>query len=131
MKAMLIAALCVIACGGKKVDKAVDDYLNRDLATVRAKIVAARDAYGKIAADDIDQPGKRRYLEFNLGDVAAPFLAQALAEAKAVTPPPPAVPFHDYTISVLSDEAPLIAEMAAAVAASDAEKFKAAHARMM
>lgn len=131
MRAMLIAAFCIIACGGKKVDKAVDEYLNRDLATVRAKIVAAREAYGKVAAADIDQPGKRPYLAFNLGDVAAPFLAQALAEAKAIKPPPPAVPFHDYTISVLSEEAPLIAEMAAAVSVADAETFKAAHARMM
>ncbi len=132
MRALLIAACLLIACGGKKqVDKAVDDYLNRDLATVRAKIVAAREAYGQIKADDIDQPGRRAYLAFNLGEVAAPFLAQAFAETKAITPPPPAVPFHDYTISVLGDEAPLIAEMAAAISPPDPDKFKAAHARMM
>jgi hypothetical protein len=129
----LFIALCVLVACGKKVEKdaAVDQYINHDFQTAHAKILAAREAYAQIRADDIDQAGKREYLTFQLRDVATLFLTQALTEAKALKPPPAAAAFHDYTVSVLGDETAIIGDMATAAAAPDVERFKAAHARMM
>jgi hypothetical protein len=130
MRALLLAVCCVVACG-KPADTAVDQYINKDFALAHAKILAARKAYAQVSAADIDEPGKVAYLQFRLAVVAAPFLAQALDEAKKLTPPPAAKPFHDYTIEILTAEAPVIAQMAAALSPVDAAAFKAAHARMM
>jgi hypothetical protein len=130
MRVLLLAAWFVVACGAST-DTAVDTYINKDFAPTHAKIIAARQAYADVNANDIDEPGKLGYLRFRVAQVAAPFLAQALEESKKVTPPPGAKTFHDFTISVLTDEAPVLAQMAAALSPVDATAFKAAHARMM
>lgn len=122
---------CVIGCSGQKTDKAVDDYINKDFAPAHAKIVAAREAYYRIAAADIDRPGKLEQLRFNLRDVAAPFLAQALEETKLLTPPAGAKDFHDDTLSTLRAEHAAISELAAALDPPNPDAFKAAHAKMM
>jgi hypothetical protein len=130
MRTLVLAVCFVVACGGSP-DKAVDQYINKDFAPTHAKILAARQAYGAINAADIDEPGKLAYLQFRLAQIAAPFLAQALEESTKITPPAAAKTFHDYTISVLTDEAPVLAKMAAALSPVDAAAFKAAHAQMM
>lgn len=128
---VMVALACVIGCSGPKTDKAVDDYINKDFAPAHAKIVAAREAYYRIAAADIDQPGKLEHLRFNLRDVAAPFLAEALDATKLLTPPAGAKDFHDHTLSTLRAEHAVISELAAALDPPNPDAFKAAHARMM
>lgn len=128
---VVVGCLWVIACSGQKSDKAVDDYVNKDFAEAHAKIVAAREAYYRIAAADIDQPGKLEHLRFHLRDVAEPFLAQALDEAKRLTPPAGAKDFHAHTLSTLRVEHTAIAELADALDPPNPERFKAAHEKMM
>jgi hypothetical protein len=136
MQAMKVLALClvalVVACGGKKntVDsKAIDTYVNQDLAPQLAKVVAARAAYGSVRAVDIDeQPAKMKYL---FRDVAAPFLKQAVAGASALTPPPAAKEVHEDTLRLWKRESDIISAMAAATDPPDPAKFKEAHAQMM
>jgi hypothetical protein len=130
MRALVLATWFVVACGAPA-NTAVDQYINKDFAPTHAKILAARHAYSDVNATDVDEPGKLGYLTFRIAQIAAPFLAQALEESKKVTPPAAAKTFHDYTISVLTEEAPALAEMAAALSPVDAAAFKAAHARMM
>jgi hypothetical protein len=133
---MKVLALClvglVVACGGKKnsVDsKAIDTYVNQDLAPQLAKVVAARAAYGSVRAVDIDeQPEKMRWL---FRDVAAPFLKQAVAGASSLTPPAAAKQLHEETLSLWKRESDIIGAMAAATDPVDAAKFKEAHAQMM
>jgi hypothetical protein len=130
MRVLLVISLFVVACGATA-DTAVDQYINKDFAPTHAKIIAARQAYADVNATDVDERGKLEYLRFRIAQVAAPFLAQALEESKKLAPPAAAKTFHDYTISVLTDEAPALAKMAAALSPVDAGAFKAAHARMM
>src|SRR6478735_3835505 len=91
MKALGLAVCLVVAlaaCGGKKNaadSKAIDSYVNQDLAPLLAKVIAARSAYGDVRAEDIDtQPDKMRWL---FRDVAAPFLKQAVTGLASITPP--------------------------------------------
>ena len=136
MAGMKVVALCLVAlaaaCGGKKnsVDsKAIDTYVNQDLAPQLAKVVAARSAYGSVRAVDIDeQPEKMRWL---FRDVAAPFLKEALAGASALTPPAAAKQVHEDALSLWKRESDIIGAMAAATEPVDAAKFKEAHAQMM
>lgn len=128
---LLVISLCVIGCGGQKADTAVDDYINKDFAQAHAKLVAARDAYYRIAAADIDQPGKLEYLRFQLRGVAESFLAEALDEAKRLTPPAGAKDFHEHTLSTLRVEHAAIAELADALDPPNPGRFKAAHGKMM
>lgn len=136
MAGMKLLALClvvaVVACGGKKNaadSKAIDTYVNQDLAPLLAKVVAARSAYGTVRAVDIDeQPEKMRWL---FRDVAAPFLKEAVAGASAVTPPAAAKALHEETLSLWKRESDIIGAMAAATDPMDAAKFKEAHAQMM
>jgi hypothetical protein len=130
MRILVLAVCFVVACGASP-DRAVDQYINKDFAPTHAKILAARHAYADVNATDIDEPGKLAYLQFRISQIAAPFLAQALEESKTIAPPPAAKTFHDYTISVLAEEAPVLAQMAAALSPVDAAAFKAAHAQMM
>jgi hypothetical protein len=131
MRLVAIALCALVACGGKAADSAVDQYINKDFAPTHAKILAGRKAYGDVNAADVDEPGKLAFLRFRIAEVAAPFLAQALDESRTITPPPAAKAFHEYTIAVLTDEAPALAAMATALSPVDAAAFKAAHARMM
>lgn len=131
MRFVAFALCALVACGGKAADVAVDQYINKDFAPAHAKIIAGRKAYADVNASDVDEPGKLAFLQFRIAEIAAPFLTQALDESKKVTPPPAATPFHEYTIAVLTDEAPALAQMAAALSPVDVAAFKAAHARMM
>ena len=131
MRFVAIVLCALVACGGKAADSAVDQYINKDFAVTHAKIIAGRKAYADVNASDVDEPGKLAFLQFRIVEIAAPFLAQALDESKKITPPPAAQTFHDYTISVLTDEAPVLSQMAAALSPVDVAAFKAAHARMM
>ena len=129
---VLCLAVAVLACGSKKNaadSKAIDNYVNVDLAPHLAKVVAARSAYGDVKATDIDeQPDKMKWL---FRDVAAPFLSQAVAGASAITPPPAAKELHEAALSLWKKERDIINAMAAATDPIDAEKFKAAHAQIM
>lgn len=133
MKALVLClAIGALACGGKKNaadSKAIDKYVNVDLAPHLAKVVAARSAYGDVKATDIDEaPDKMKWL---FRDVAAPFLAQAIAGASAITPPPAAKDVHEAALSLWKKERDIVNAMAAATDPIDAEKFKAAHAQIM
>ena len=73
MKALAVCLLiATVACGGKKNagdSKAIDSYVNVDLAPHLAKVNAARAAYGDVKATDIDEsPDKMKWL---FRDVAA------------------------------------------------------------
>jgi len=136
MWAMKVLALCLVvvlaACGGKKNSadsKAIDAYVNQDLAPQLAKVVAARAAYGNVREVDIDeQPEKMRYL---FRDVAAPFLKQAVQGASVLTPPPAAKELHEDTLRLWKRESDIISVMAAATDPVDPAKFKEGHAQMM
>jgi len=136
MPAMKVLALCLVlalvACGGKKNSadsKAIDTYVNQDLAPLLAKVVAARSAYGSVRAVDIDEePAKMKWL---FRDVAAPFLKQAVTGLSAITPPPAAKQLHADTLSLWKRESDIIGAMAAATDPIDAPKFKEAHGQMM
>lgn len=133
---MKVTALCLVivlaACGGKKNSadsKAIDAYVNQDLAPLLAKVVGARAAYGSVRAVDIDeQPAKMKYL---FRDVAAPFLKEAVQGASALTPPPAAKELHADTLRLWKRESDIVSAMAAATDPPDPAKFKEAHAQMM
>ncbi|HTL37086.1 MAG TPA: hypothetical protein VL326_28320 [Kofleriaceae bacterium] len=133
---MKVLALCLVvalvACGGKKNSsdsKAIDTYVNQDLAPLLAKVVAARSAYGSVRAVDIQgEPAKMKWL---FRDVAAPFLKEAVAGLSAVTPPPAAKQLHADTLSLWKRESDIIGAMAAATDPIDEGKFQDAHAQMM
>src|SRR5712672_2137038 len=102
MKALVLGvAIAAFACGGKKNagdSKAIDRYVNVELAPHLAKVVAARSAYDDVKATDIDeQPDKMKWL---FRDVAAPFLSQALADASSITPPPAAKQVHEAALGL-------------------------------
>lgn len=141
---VLCLAIAAFACGGKKKNaaeskanpaeskadsKAIDIFVNTDLAPHLANVVAARSGYQGMQPTEIDsQPDKVRYF---IREVAAPLMSKAVAGASALTPPPAAKDVHEAALSLWKKERDLLAAMAAATDPVDADKFKASLAQLM
>jgi hypothetical protein len=123
---LLMLCVWVVACGKQK-DAAVEQFMNKDFAPAHALITEARAAYNDIGVQDIDQPGKRAFLEFRIEKVALPMFDKAYDELQALQPPAAAKAFVATTVELVAAEREQLRRVDAALTgAAPADTFKTA-----
>lgn len=138
MKRYLVVALLAVAlvgCGkegeGGGDSKAIDTYVNTDLAPAFAQLMASRKAIGDLKADHINDEGMTDYLRMRVGERALPTMDAFFTEIAKVTPPQSMAALHAQLIEYATEEKATLTALNAALSPVSVDGWRAGHDRLM